>query len=379
MLDFLSFKKKDTSFLGIDLGTNGVKVVQLGFEGGMAKLENYIIVENIELQEVGGQRINEHISNMPINKIASSLTEIIKETGITAKKVAMSAPISSAFSSVVYLPNMTDDEIPKAVNFEARRYIPIPLSEVVFGWNVISREEAMEKNKNGKSLRGNSKIKVLLIAIPKEVINKYASVAKLLKLELVALETESFSLARSLIGKRKGTFTIIDIGDRSTDITIVENGNVLLCHSVSGIGGLEITKIISHGLNIDFQRAEFLKKDMGSKFKSSEKNISEIILPIVSVIISETKKINSTYFRTSKKEIQKIILTGGSSNIAELVNSIYDGLKIAVEIGNPWENIVYNKILSEKLKQLSPNFSVAVGLALRGFEGRIFKNLSDSN
>lgn len=368
MLDFLSFKKKDTSFLGIDLGTNGVKMVQLGFEGRTAKLENYIIVENIESQEVRGQRINEHISGIPVNKIASSLAETIKETGITAKRVAMSVPISSAFSSVVHLPGMADDEIPKAVNFEARRYIPIPLSEVVFGWNVISREEVTEKNKNGKSSRENGKIKVLLVAIPKEVTNKYASIAKLLKMELVALETESFSLARSLIGKRKGTFTIIDIGDRSTDITIVEDGNVLLGHSVSGIGGLEITKIISHGLNIDFQRAEFLKKDMGPKFKSSEKNISEIILPVVSVIISETKKINSTYFRTSKKEIQKIILTGGSSNISELINSIYDGLKITVEIGNPWENIVYNKILSEKLKQLSPHFSVAVGLALRGFE-----------
>lgn len=350
------------------MGTNGVKIVQLGFDGKIAKLENYVIVENIEFQEAEGQRMNEHISNIPINKVASNLAETIKETGITAKKVAMSVPISSAFSSVVYLPNMTDDEIPKAVNFEARRYIPIPLSEVVFGWNVISREAAAEDNKNNKNLRGNGKIKVLLVAIPKEITNKYASVAKLLKLELVALETESFSLARSLVRKRGGTFTIIDIGDKSTDITIVENGNVLLGHSVSGIGGLEITKIISHGFNIDFQRAELLKKDMGSKFKSSEKNISEIILPIVSVIISETKKINSTYFRTSKKEVQKIILTGGSSNMTELVNSIYDGLKIAVEVGNPWENIVYNKILSGKLKQLSSHFSVAVGLALRGLE-----------
>jgi len=367
MLDFLNFKKKDTSFLGIDLGTNGVKIVQLGFEERRARLENYVIVENLERQDIG-QNINEHISSIPINKIAKNLAETIKETGITAKKVTMSVPISSAFSSVVYLPNMADDEIPKAVNFEARRYIPIPLSEVVFGWNIISKEEVTESNKNSKSLKENGKIKVLLVAIPKETTNKYASIARLLKLELVALETESFSLARSLIGKRSGTFTIIDIGDRSTDITIVENGNVLLGHSVSGIGGLEITKIISHGLNIDFQRAELLKRDMGSKLKSSNKNISEIILPIVSVIVSETKKINNAYSRTNKKEVQKIILTGGSSNIAELVNSVYDGLKIAVEIGNPWENIAYNKVLSEKLKQLSPHFSVAIGLALRGPE-----------
>lgn len=364
MFDF--FKKKQESFLGIDIGTTGIKAVQLGFENGNIKLENYGYKREANYLSLERTGMVSGAIKMSDADVAKDLENIIRKSGMNAKKVVMSVPISSSFSAVISLPEMPEDEISRAVNFEARQYIPIPLEEVVFGWNVVGKDEA--KNNVASMKREESKIKVILVAIPREITESHAEIAKAVKLRLTALETESFSLARSLVGKKEGSFAIVDIGDKTTSMTIVENGNVVLSRNITGAGGEEISKIISHGFNVDLKRAESLKKDVGLTFSGTEKKVSEIILPVISVVVSEIRKIRTSYYRTSGIIIKKVILTGGTINMPGLVDYFAKELDISLEIGDPWQNVVYDKILSEKLKELAIYFSVAVGLALKGFD-----------
>ena len=354
------FKKKSASFLGVDIGTTNIKVVQLGIDKENIKLEDYAFLENrdyLKVLEDGKGLSNLKISDM---QVVEDLTEIKKKAEITSDNTIMSIPMSSAFFSVINLPNMSKSKISKVINYEAKQYIPISLEEVIFDWSIINEnEESDNRNKN---------VKVLLVAILKEVAEKYITIASTLGLELIALETESFSLARSLIGSEKGSFVIVDIGNKVTNTTVVENGYVLSSHSAFGTGGKEITKAICHRFNISFERAERLKKDVGLNFSESQKKVSEAMFPIINIIISETRKISETYVKNNKKVIKKVIITGGTANLPGLVEYFSSELNISAEIGNPWKNIAYNKILSEKLKNMSSSFSIAVGLALRGFE-----------
>lgn len=360
---FNFFRRKPSSFLGVDIGTTSIKVVQLGSDGKDIKLENYAFLEDKDYLKIGGS------NNLKIldAQIVKDLTEIKKEAKITSNNVIMSIPISSAFSSVISLPNMPEDEISKAINYQAMQYIPIPIDEVVFDWSVINAKDE-NGNYNKKKLKPQNKIKVLLVAIPKEITEKYTTIASALNLKLIALETESFSLARSLVGDEKGAFTIVDIGNKMMNATVVENGYVLASHSAFGMGGKEITKAISYGFNVDFRRAEELKKSIGLNFSGPQKKVSEIILPTINIIISEVKKMNEAYAKNNKKTIKKIIVTGGTSNLPGLIKYFSDELNISIKDGNPWKNITYDKILSGKLEKMSSDFSVAVGLALRGFE-----------
>ena len=88
----------------------------------------------------------------------------------------------------------------------------------------------------------------------------------------------------------------------------------------------------------------------------------------MSIIISEIRKVNDSYFSRNKENINRIVISGSSANLPGLINYFSKELSVAVEIANPWKNIVYNKVLSKELKQISTSFSVAVGSALRGFE-----------
>jgi len=361
------FKKKSHSFLGIDIGTTGIRMVQLGLDGEEIKLENYAYTETKEYMEILNNERQTADVKMSDAEILSDLLKIIDEAGITAKQTAVSIPTSSAFSSVMTLPDISDNEIDDVVNYEARQHIPLPLSEVVFDWSIIDKK--VEKNEtDDKNKNEIIKINVLLIAIPKEITEKYADIIKKTNLKLVALETESFSLARSLVKNSKETSMIVDIGNKTTNIIVVKNGSVLESHSVSGTGGEEITKIISHGFSVDFSRAETLKRDVGLTFEGPQKKVSEIALPIVSIITSEVKKVSDSYFNKNKKNIKKIIISGSSASLPGLIDYFSKELNTDIEVANPWKNIAYDKILSKELKQLSASFSVAVGLALRGFE-----------
>jgi type IV pilus assembly protein PilM len=361
------FKKKSRNFLGIDIGTTGIRMAQLKSNGEQIELENYAYTETKEYMKIlsNGERTTN--VKMSDTEILEDLLKTMKEAGITAQRTAVSIPTSSAFSSIMELPHIPDNEIKEAVNYEARQYIPLPLSEVVFDWSIIDKKTE-KKNNNDKNLKQINKIDILLIAIPKEITKKYTDIIEKTKLELVALETESFSLARSLVGNNKKTSVIVDIGNKTTSIIIAENGSVLESHSVSGAGGEEITKMISHGFGVDFNRAESLKKDVGLTFAGPQKKVSEISLPVVNIIVSEIKKINDSYYNRNRKNIDRIIVSGSSANLPGLVDYFSKEIGTAVEIANPWKNIVYDQALSKKLKQMSPYFSVAVGLALRGFE-----------
>ena len=375
MLSFLS--KSSSSFFGIDLGTTGIRIVELAWENGRVALRNYVSLEAGKRINPDGTVVKKDIQSLDKDTIESMKT-ILNTAEVAHHKVAMSVPASSTFTSIVTFPRMPREQIEAAINYEARQYIPIPMEEVVFGWSIISndrnqpsakgkeKELEIRTNTAGK-YGGEDKTRVLLIAIPKEISAKYLEIANAFSLDLVCLETESFSLARSLVGGRPGAYVIIDIGYKMTGITIVDDGSVTESHSIATVGGEELTKVISNSFGVNEERANLLKKESGLA-SEADKKLADILMPILSIIISEVKKNQQAYLRTNGKKISGVILTGGSSRMPGLQQYIADEMNLPVEMGNPFQKIAYDAILEDKLAAISSSYAVAVGLALYNFE-----------
>lgn len=375
MLSFLN--KKSSSFFGIDLGTTGIRVVELALENKRVTLKNYVSLEAEKRINPDGTVSKKNIQSLDRDTI-ESLRTILDTAGVENHKVAMSVPASSTFTSIITFPRMPREEIEKAVNYEARQYIPIPIEEVVFGWSVISNDRVRKKvKKNGEGKEKeeqksynlqDDKTRVLLIAIPKEISAKYLEIANSFNLDLVTLETESFSLARSLVGAREGAYIIVDVGYKMTGITIVDDGSVTESHSISTVGGEEFTKIIAHSFGVNEERANLLKKEMGINVTASDQRLADVLIPILSIIISEVKKNQQAYMRTNGKKISGIVLTGGSSRMPGFPEFISREMNLPVEIGNPFKMVSYDKMLEDRLAAIAPSYAVAVGLALYNFE-----------
>jgi type IV pilus assembly protein PilM len=357
------FKPKPKSILGIDIGTSSIKVVQLKKEEDKFKLESYG-----ELSTVGYlERLNDSFQITSFKKLEVVTREMLKilieRSKITANDTVMAIPIFSSFVSVIEMPEMGEKELERSIEFEARRYIPIPLTEVVFDWKVLDqgmiKDDVIKKPFKGK--------RILIIAVPKEVVNKYMRIAEALGLKIKALELESFSLGRSLIMDSKSSACILDIGARATSFVIVDKSTVQMSHSLD-TAGAEMTKNLATGLGITQVRAEELKTTFGLNHESdadSRHEFKELLNISIDKIITEIDRMINNYQSKTNRKIEKLILNGGSAKLIGISNYIEKKLNIKAVVADPWLKIIYPPMLQETLKEIGPQFSVTVGAAMR--------------
>ncbi len=338
------------NFVGIDIGTSGIKVVELIKDGNSVVLSNYGFSEKKIEDVVAQQKINH-------SYVAKAINEVLKKSKIQTRNVVTALPTFSVFSSVLSLKEIPDKSLDPAIRWEAKKIIPLPLDEMVLDWKKIETSEN-EKKKNGV-------IKVLITGAPRTLVNSYINIYKKAKLNLLSLETETFSLVRSLIGNDKSPFMIVEIGASTTDISLINNSIPVLSRSID-IGGKVFTEAVAKKLKVNVGRAEQFKCDLGlSAIELTEEAVPKIIKESVSPIVNEIKYALNLFKNSNNLEVEKIILSGGSSMLANLSNFLSKELDKKVIIGNPWSRVIFPHELTQTLDEIGPKMAVAIGLAMR--------------
>ena len=357
------FKIIPKKFLGIDIGTSSIKIVELSLWGERRKLENYGEIEVSALYKKPFRTFEKSTLLLSNQNISRVIKAIIEEAKIKTRQAIFSIPDFSSFFTNFDLPPMTKEELSQAVVYEARRHVPLPLGEVTLDWQVIGGRI---------SNREKTEVKILLVAVPNEVINQYQEISEISGLELFALEAEVFGLLRSLVREEeKKPIALVDIGAQTTTCSVIDNKILKTSHSFD-LSGNELTEVVSKSLGIDYKRAENLKKKYGilagQRPDIEKEGIREILLPLIDIILREIEKVSKNFYLTERKEIQKVILAGSSALIPGLKEYFQTSLKKEIEIANPFSNIFYPPILEKTLKETGPSFAIAVGMALRGLE-----------
>lgn len=345
--DFL--KRRPSRVVGIDIGVHSTKVVQLRYEAERAILETYGELSSEKYFkgiDSGGGGFLRYLDT----DIVTLLKDILRESNVTTKDAILSIPAISSFITTISLTGITPQEVKDAIPYEARKYIPMPVSEVTLDWDILETNE-------GEPLQ------VLLAAVPREVIEKSKRIADLTGIKMRAVEIESFSLVRSLVGQDPTPTAIINLGYQSTTLVIVDKKRLRFSHNLSH-GSQELTRTLEKGLEINQERAEAIKKEVGLSDKIEEKETTSTITPLVEILLSEIDRLISIYNRKAERKIQKINLTGGGSNLKGLID--YTSTKFGIEVskGNPFARIMTPAFMQPVLREIGPSFSVAAGLAL---------------
>jgi len=358
------FKILPKKFLGIDIGTSAIKIVELSSFAGRIKLENYGEVLAKVLYQKPFRTFEKSTLLLSAEDISRAIKAILEEAKIKTVNSFFSIPDFATFFTAFELPGMTAEELSQAVEAEARKQVPLPLAEVTLDWQVIEGRVSDKKD---------SKLKILLAAVPNEIISQYQQIASLCNLKLLALEAEVFGLIRSLVEKeQKQVIGLIDIGARTTICSIIEKRVLKVSHSFD-LSGDDLTERIATALSLSEEIAENFKKKYGiltlSPLPSLEaKDIREILLPLINIVLRESEKIFKNFQWKEGKEIDKIILSGGTAFLPGILEYFQDYFKKEIEIANPFSKIFYPPILEKTLKEMGPSYAIAVGMALRGFE-----------
>ncbi len=330
---------KQNSIIGVDIGTSCIKLVQIT-RGQQPVLDTYGIVDIPE-------PITTQTTDATIHEIAELLKNLVSKSHVSANRCVMSLPNAAVFTSVIDMPKMTEKELESAMQFEAKKYVPLPFSEVTLSWTIIS------DNDDGTSS------KVLLIAVPKQIRDMYIKVFELAGLSLEIIEIEALAIIRALVVDTTKNDVIIDIGAKVTGINFVRHGLLQLTRNLN-IGGETITDRIAQALNVTAPRAEQFKRDFGL---NGTEFLPEAVKPVLGTIKNEVSQLISIY-QSHNVTVDRIVLIGGGAQLPGITEYFKD-LNVPVIAGDPLARLSYPEDVQSILKRYSLHLPVAIGLALR--------------
>lgn len=335
----------ESNFFGLDIGAGSIRVVQL--KGGSSKFV---------LGSFGGANVPPGIiqsdSKLDLQKLAKEINELIKKTQIDTRNVVSAIPGTSVFNAVVTLPPMNQADLANAIKYQAEQNIPLKLDEVKYDWQVIRQNPTTKE------------VTVMIIAAAKSKLDHFMELFEMADLNVLALETATVAMARSLATPNDPLVMLLDIGSTTTEIAVVENGILTQTRSFP-LGGFAITRSVAQNLGLEMDQAELFKQKFGLSQDKLEGQVYKVIEPLLRNILDEAIRSMKFYQEKNGRTITRVVLTGGSSRLPLLSEYIKTYMGVEVLFGNPWSKISYQSSVSDQLNNAAPEFATAIGLAMR--------------
>ncbi len=368
------FKKSGDSVLGIDIGSSSIKVVQLRRKSGQAVLETY---GELALGPYSGLEIG-RATHLPADKLSEALNDVLRESNTTTKKCGMAIPLPSSMVSLIEMPAVPPSQLATMIPLEARKYIPVPITEITLDWWVIPQDDSKSGAGGANQAMGpgggpselaslmpiSSKVDVLVVAIHNEAINKYQEIVRKTTLESSFFEIEIFSTMRSVLAEESATVMIFDLGAASAKLYIIDRGIIRVSHTINR-GSQDITLAMSRSLNVSVAEAENIKRTFGLEYRHDGVDVSQIMSATLNFIFSEANRVLLNFERRYNKPISNVILTGGGINLKGFFKMAETGFQAPIVVADPFAKLQAPAFLDPVLKGAGPEFAVAIGIGLR--------------
>ncbi|PIP56013.1 MAG: hypothetical protein CO183_01545 [Candidatus Zambryskibacteria bacterium CG_4_9_14_3_um_filter_42_9] len=368
------FNQSEPTALGIDIGSSAIKIVQLKKKNSQAILETY---GELALGPYAGAGVGQAVV-LPPEKIAQAISDLMreKEVNVTTRKCGVSIAFASSFMTVIEMPEVSFKQLAVMVPIEARKYIPVPISEVMLDWSIIPKSEVQVEDSSedttsevhaladgeGKNPTTLKKVDVLVVAIHNETIARYQEIVAKSGLEAGFFEIEIFSTMRAVLDEALRPVMIMDMGAASTKLYVVERGIIRSSHTINR-GSQDITANISKSIGLTMERAEVMKRQVG--MIGDDKNMTNAIILTLDHIFAEVNNTLLVFEKKHNKTISEVILVGGGSALKGLSDIAKNNFKTEVISANPFNKVSAPAFLENILKETGPEFAVAIGLALR--------------
>jgi type IV pilus assembly protein PilM len=338
---------------GLDIGATSIKVVWLDGEKNVYK---YISSLTTFTPSQGMQ------SESPFDhqEMAKLINKLVIDAKITTNNVNIALPESHVFTKVIDMPVLSEKELTTAIYWEAEQYIPAALDTMRLDWVIL---------RTPKDSLSDQKMQVLLVAAPLQLIKRYQTILELAGLSIVAIETETLSVVRGLVGTPHfPTSLVMNIGALNTTLTIVQNSIIVFNYSIP-LGGAAMTRAIAADFGFNATQAEEYKKSYGLSDKNFGGKVRQAIAPIQSAMMTEVKKAMAFYAEKYKNEapISQVLLTGGGANLPGIGLYFAEDIGFETIIANPWEMLNIQGVPKD-IDMRGPGYTVAVGLAIKEYE-----------
>lgn len=341
--------------LGLDISDGSVKYVELVRHGGGVELGRYG-----ERALPPGALLNGKIQKP--DEVREVLSGIHAELGLRA--VAVCLMEEQGYLLRIRVSVQTEAEIREGIELQLEEHIPLSPAEALFDYEIISQPHGDVDS-----------YEVSVCVFPRELVAAYLALLGNAGFEVVGIEIESQSIARSVVPQAShGTCMVVDFGKYRTGIAITSDGVVSFSSSIP-IGGENFTRVLEKELNLPAEKAEELKKEKGVARSNDSSNLFSFFVPVLSVLKEEVGK-RYAYWHThpyesgaERQKIESVILCGRGANMRGLAEYLSSGLGMPVVLANPWCNTFsFTQVLPRMPLAESLGYAGSIGLALRAFD-----------
>lgn len=338
--------------VGLDLGTNSIKMIELKAQGKSLKMTNFGMTPLPDGLVDGGEIIDP-------GALSRIIANLHRDLGLKSKVVCTGMFGAAVIVKKISMPRIDPKLISEQIQWEAEQYIPFDLNEVNLDYHLLRTQ--------GQS---TETMEILLVAAKHDYIIRYFEAIEGAGLKCATIDVNGFALANCFemnYGIRKGeTIALINIGSGVTNLVVVENGNVVFCRDIP-IGGSVYNMEISRELGVSVQEAEELKIGY-SQSSQSPAELANIITATNEMICEEIKDSFKFYDQSKTGEsVSNIFLCGGSTKIPNLIEAISASTALNCQVMNPLQSVSFSDkvFTNDFIQEVMPFLPCAIGLGAR--------------
>lgn len=376
--------------IGVEIGTSAIKVVVL--KAGSPPILQHAVTTPTPIGSMRDGLVVEP------QAVATELKNLLAQHRITTRQAVTAVPNQSAVTRNIMVPRMERKDLQDAIKWEAERYIPYPIDEVALDFDLLDDPSTIPED---------GQMEVVIAAAPTEAVARIIEVLQLAGLEPVVIDLKSFAVLRALRGNllgehlTKSTLTdtnyteagevalVLEIGASSSVISLVRGDRVLMARNI-GVSADDFTTALQKAFDLDFSAAEEIKVGYAtattptedeedllnfdlSREQYSPARVFEVIRPVLGDLITEIRR-SLEFYRVQSGDvvIDRTFLAGGGAKMRGLAAAISDALGFRVEVASPWLTVQTDLAGMDTgyLQANAPEFTVPLGLALRGVQSR---------
>ena len=345
---------KNQNAIGLDIGSNSIKLIQV------KRSNQGLALENFAMSELAPEAIYEggiHDTTTVVNTIK----ELIGSLNLKSKHVALSIGGHSVIVKKITLPAMSDEELAESINWEADHYIPYDLVDVYLDYQIL------------QTRADQGQMDVMLVAAKREVVDQYVQVVKDAGLKPVAVDTDCFAVQNAFEVNYQlpdnQLICLIHIGAENLNINVISYGVNTFTRDLQ-LGGDSYTREIQKQMGTSHQEAEAYKLGSGDIGGNQiiPQDVQRILVMMSEQIASEINRSLEFHLATSgETRFNKIYLSGGAARLSTLADEIAKKTNTPVELLDPFHSVEIdaNIFNTDYLKDTKSFASVAFGLGLR--------------
>lgn len=262
--------------------------------------------------------------------LAKAIKVVMDEHRFNANNVAFSISSPRLATKEVLIPNVKANKIDKLVQANATEYFPVNMDEYIIQYTVLEKVED----------QGQEKIKLMVAAVPSEVVESYYGLAKALGLKVAFVDyagNSTYQIMKQQIGPEVSL--VIQVENDGTVINIFKDNVLQLQRNVPYGKSMLVNAVMEkYGLKYEAATTKLQNETLlHSRFDGDE------VTESLRYMASNINRVIDYYVSRNRLSIQKAYLIGHSTSIKGFATLLSNELNMPIEKVERLKNIALDK------------------------------------